>query len=239
MVAQALNEQNQPCSKTFESITLAVAGYSSYQGRVLAEKFGLLVKPNLVVVFFGWNDHWLAYNTKDSAKVIRLSRNPWIGVRNGLYRFSRLVQANSWLWDTVFKSKVTEPINEVRVPLDEYRANLDRIYQIFQRKQIPVIFITAPTAHYKLGVPEPLIEGKLVQSRQAAFTLHRQYNQAVRDMTKSPNAVVLDLESEFNTFSHADLSKIFIHDGIHFTPVGLTLVARRLVETIETNFLTF
>ncbi len=43
--------------RSFEAVTLAVAGYSPYQGRVLAETYGVQMQPDFVVVYFGWNDH--------------------------------------------------------------------------------------------------------------------------------------------------------------------------------------
>ena len=62
-------------SLRFECITLAVSGYSSYQGKVMAEMYGGLFEPDLVVVLFGWNDHWQAYHSIDSKTKSMLERD--------------------------------------------------------------------------------------------------------------------------------------------------------------------
>ncbi len=58
-------------------MTLALSGYSSHQGRVLAELYGETLEPDLAVIYFGWNDHWRAYQTIDSQKVVTETRSVW------------------------------------------------------------------------------------------------------------------------------------------------------------------
>jgi hypothetical protein len=60
-----LNGQH-PTGMRFESVNLAVGGYSTYQGRVLVDKYGKTLQPNLALVSYGWNDHWQAYGQIDS-----------------------------------------------------------------------------------------------------------------------------------------------------------------------------
>lgn len=237
IVARLLNDKYSNRSETFESITLAVAGYSSYQGRILADMYGTKFEPELVIVYFGWNDHWQAYRSKDSEKKITLKKNKWIELRNLLYCYSRLIQANSWIWDKLTGSVVTEPIEEVRVPIDEYRENLTHIRTIFVKANIPILFITAPTSHYQVGVPDYLVEAKFVQNKQSGITLHQAYNQEVRNIARFKQCFLLDLEAAFNSLPEENLRELFIHDGIHFTQSGLMKVAECISESIESRIL--
>ena len=59
-----------------ETLNLSVEGYSSYQGRILTDRLGAVLEPDLVIVSFGWNDHWQAYGNPDAAKHIDMSANP-------------------------------------------------------------------------------------------------------------------------------------------------------------------
>lgn len=59
-----------------ETINLAVPGYSSHQGRILAERYAGSLGPDLVVIQFGWNDHWAAIGAPDAAKLIQVPTGP-------------------------------------------------------------------------------------------------------------------------------------------------------------------
>ena len=48
----------------FEVINAGVIGYTSFQGRRLLESEVLDWSPDLVTVYFGWNDHWLGAEGK-------------------------------------------------------------------------------------------------------------------------------------------------------------------------------
>ncbi|NUM46623.1 MAG: SGNH/GDSL hydrolase family protein, partial [Anaerolineales bacterium] len=80
-----------------EAISLAVRGYSSYQGLVVAEKYGALLEPDLVVVQFGWNDHWLAFGKPDAEK--SFAPPPEWSLRvHRVYDRVRVLQGVGWVW---------------------------------------------------------------------------------------------------------------------------------------------
>lgn len=231
IVEGMLNEQRPQEGIIIESVSLAVPGYTSHQGRILAEQLGQSVDPNLVVVYFGWNDHWLAFDSKDSEK--QLDTSGATRLYYDLQRY-RLAQFLFWISDTVLKVR-SVPIEEVRVPKQEYNENLSRIVGTFHSRDVPVILITAPTSHYRLGVPDYLVELHFVEDKAAAVELHREYNVAVRDFSDTEALYLLDLEREFNELTTDEMSRIFMADGIHFTPYGLEEVAARLTEFINNN----
>jgi lysophospholipase L1-like esterase len=227
IVELLLNGGNDTTARRFESITLAISGYSSYQGRVLAELYGERFEPDVAVVYFGWNDHWQAHQAIDSQRVAPDSRSPRAR-RLAFFQRSRLVQELRSLSASLGGAK--ELIGEVRVPRVQYRENLLTIQRIFERQNVPVVFITAPTSHYRLGVPDYLVNQNFVADKQSSVTMHRSYNQIVREVAGATGSYLLDLERDFD--AREDLDAIFTLDGIHFTQAGLALVAKRVSDLL-------
>jgi lysophospholipase L1-like esterase len=208
----------------FESVVLALGGYTSHQGQALADMYGEQLEPNLAVVFFGWNDHWLARGAIDAEKAIRISK--WSNTYNRLSKQSRLLQALirfSVIWTYGNAEALLE---EVRVPIGSYEENLLNIAAIFHRLRTPVVFLTAPTSHYVIGVPDYLIDLGYTRDKKTVLALHQSYNQVVRKVAEETESFLLDLESTFN--SQRDIGRYFISDGIHSTGPGLELIARQL-----------
>jgi len=196
--------------------------------------YGNRLEPDLVVVYFGWNDHWLAYGATDAEKEFAPSGLSKAYIT--LHRF-RLAQLFFKISDSL-TSRTASPINEVRVPLDQYRENLMGIQDRFRADSIPIIFITAPTSHYRLGVPDYLVDMKYVKDKDSAEGMHRNYNEMVRLVSHQEGSYLLDLEKEFNSLSTAEMASLFWEDGIHFTPHGLSAVAEELTSFIERQILT-
>jgi len=217
----------------FESITMAVPGYSSHQGRVLTEMYGSKLQPDVVFVQFGWNDHWQAYGSPDSEKVVKISESPLSDIMRFAYDKLRLLQFLNSLVHS-FKNYDMR-LMEVRVPAEQYRANLLQIKKRFESENIPVVFITAPTSHYRRGVPDYLIELGFAQDKESVLSRHRKYNEIVREVAKTNGAYLVDLEKEFNLLSSDNLQTFFLEDGIHLTLYGMVTVAKRIAEFMETE----
>ena len=120
----------------FEVINAGVIGYTSFQGRRLLESEVLDWSPDLVTVYFGWNDHWLARGRQDKDQNAESS-----AVMDALLE-ARVVQLAAFvsggLTNTSDKSLRVEP--------DDYQENLNRIGQQCQSRGIDVWYITAPHA---------------------------------------------------------------------------------------------
>lgn len=228
MVEAILNEDET--WRPFECITLAIPGYSSFQGCKVAELYGHIVNPDIVVVYYGWNDHWLAYGAVDSRKDAH-SLTPSMGrLRYHLFK-SRLVQFIHYLVSSHEKENAL--LTEPRVSLKEYESNLISIYRIFDRLNATVVFITAPTSHYTLGVPDLLIEQRFLADKASGIRLHQSYNAVVRKVQKTcPNSFLCDLEAKYREKPNAQLKRIFRRDGIHFSERGLMDLARNVSQTI-------
>lgn len=230
LVELFLNARRHDSVKRVDSVALAIAGYSSHQGRVIAEMYGEVVDPDLVFVYYGWNDHWLAWGRVDAEKVVTTAPPP-----GALYRGSRLAQAVNWFIGNVRRTQSHQLLKEVRVPPKQYRENLLRISGIFAAKNVPVIFSTAPTSHYRLGVPDLFLQHQYIADKGAITRMHREYNQIVREAARTSGLYLLDLEERIDVTD--DLRTVFLEDGIHFTPTGLALIAQEIANFIETEVL--
>lgn len=227
LVESRLNRQGR-LPRRAESVSLSLAGYSSYQGRILADTYGGLLEPELVVVSYGWNDHWQAYGEIDSEKTIDLDQSGVGRLSREIQQRSRLMQglgylSNAWLG-------TDRPLSVMRVPLDEYLENLSAIAESFAVRHTPVIFITPPASHQRLGVPDYLVDDGFAVDKASVVRLHQQYNEVVRQVAGMHPVHVLDLERDWA--SRPDLARMFIEDGIHLTDEGSALVANAIVDAI-------
>lgn len=215
--------------QSFDSVIMAIPGYSSHQGRVAAEMYGQHLEADVVVVYFGWNDHWEAYGSIDSEKVVHVSHSLPSRVLARASRDSRLLQAMNWVRQRMIGAD--RPIGRVRVPPEEYAQNLTAIEELFSKHGTQVIFVTAPTSHYTMSVPPALLLLHFVEDAESAIKLHRAYNEIVRETARRTGAILLDLEAEVGT--REDIATLFIADGIHFTDAGNAWVGGRVARCIE------
>jgi lysophospholipase L1-like esterase len=215
-------------AQEFDDVVLAVPGYSSHQGLAAANLYGSDLAPDLVVVYFGWDDHWLARGPVDSERVVGTASS----ARSELYRKLRILQAVDRLLQRAAAGAVDDRSDitpgRYRVPIEDYEANLRGMVALFAEAGIPVLLITAPSSHAQLGVPRYFVDVQLIDDAQTAVRVHRQYNQVVRKVARSRGATLLDLEREFGELS--DPAKMFTLDGIHFTEPGSQRVGNRIAK---------
>jgi lysophospholipase L1-like esterase len=223
---------------SFDAVTLAVAGYSSYQGRVMAERIAGDLEGDLAVVYFGWNDHWLAHGAPDSKKIaVQTEVGAIEGLVNSLRERSRLMQGLVRL-QVELRRRGDPASAQLRVPIAEYRSNLEAIATRLDALGMPVVFVTAPTSHYSLGVPAELVRDRFAANRESVPQLHVSYNRVVRKVARETGSGLLDLEKDMRDFGPARLSKLFTEDGIHFTSEGLRFVGRRIARYLREQELT-
>ncbi len=223
-VEELLNSVPPDGLQRVETLNLAIPGYTSHQGRIVAEKFAAELDADAAVVFFGWNDHWQAYGTTDADKKIRAPESS--SVLTDILGRLRGVQFLAWLL-----AKPIPPLPDPRVNLKDYERNLCAIAESFKATGTPVLFATAPTSHYAFGFPEKLLELGFAPSKSEAIEKHRRYNKTVRKVAKDNDCLLVELET---AMSKPDLAKrCFMKDGIHFTQEGLGEVAVRITDTLK------
>ena len=211
-------------SRPVEVVNASCPGYTSEQGkRRLNDLWDWDV--DLVLVYFGWNDHWKSLNGLTDRDLINRQRiseraQSWLGM-------SRLV----WLLYSV-RTKLTPPVpaaqSPVRVPLDDYRDNLKVIMDQCENENCPVFCITAPSAFLPNQIPEWAFSffGQIYRMSPdevaAIPATHSQYHEVVREICSSREvATLVDVAEQWSSPDQWDrLPERFRGDRIHLTDQG-------------------
>lgn len=219
-------------SAVVDGVSLAMPGYTSHQGRIALERHGELLEPDIVVVLYGWNDHWLAAGAADAEKVVTRRDGPLLRAAGAAYRSSRLVQAGAWLAQRLRRSArgagATERV--LRVPIDAYERNLEAIGERASRGGALLLLVSPPTSFYDRGVPSYYLEQEYAVSADSAVQLHRSYNERLRRLARRRGWPLLDLERQLEGAS--EVQWIFLEDGIHLTEEGADELVERIAKAL-------
>lgn len=228
---QARLDSGEPRAPRFEAINLAMSGYSSHQGLRAVQRYADELEPDAVVAYYGWNDHWRAYGAVDRDKHIDLERER-------VFRASRLAQALRRA--ALGLAAAPAPLADNRVPIDQYRENLTALASRCSRRGVPLVLITAPSAHRERGVPEYLVRRGFAPDDATVLREHDAYNEVVRQVARDTDAVLCDLAAELaaDFAAGADARLVFVEDGIHFNEPGRWDVAGRLLACLASAGLT-
>ncbi|MBW2288347.1 MAG: hypothetical protein JRG80_01645 [Deltaproteobacteria bacterium] len=222
-----LNEQS---NRLVEVMNAGVASYSSFQGLERLKHAVLPYRPDLITVYFGWNDHWIT-GTPDREVVLR---SEWETRLVNVLDHLRLYQAGSWLLARARAGRsdtTTGPHAKPvpRVDLESYDSNLREIVSVARAAGIQVLFITAPQDLRDWDNPDlqPLSTRELV-------ALHSRYNDIVRAVAAETGTGLLDLETMFELQKPR---RLIAKDGIHFNPAGCRLTANVVADKIAEHYL--
>lgn len=197
---------------------LAVAGWSSYQGRQQLARDVNTLRPKVVTIFFGWNDHWIGFGLEDKTvhQSLKLFSQRWSRLR--------LVQL---IGRVVVMSRAGDSGLPNRVSLQDFGANLrTMILDVRALGAIPLV-ITAPSNHRPGQEPEELAR-RWLRNLDELVPLHQSYVQTARDAAEQLDVHVCDLASQVDKLPEADRDSLFLDDGIHFTAAGSRWVAQAL-----------
>jgi lysophospholipase L1-like esterase len=218
-----------------ECLNFSTPGYTTYQGRIIAQSYLAEFEPHLLVVSYGWNDRWLAYGSPDETKKIVVSSNPAAAALSRLYSRWRLLQFVRKGLSPIMGS--TEPLAISRVPIDQFKKNLETIGSEAEKLGIPVIYVTEPSSHPIAGVPDYVVLSKYAKSKETSLALLKEYNDVVREVARERSSwTLIDLDAAMS--SRSDVRKLFTADGIHYSPTGTTVVAEIYARFILDHFLT-
>ena len=183
-----------------DAINLGVSGYTSYQGRLSLEKYLPLLKPDLVVASFNFNDRRsiLPPDEIDGAgkfeKVYRSSLNPAPKIVEFLeisYSF-RALRRIMWAMSLLPRPPVTlVRVDAMKPRVDEnaYRRNLSRIAEDTKRLGIPLIFL--------------LLKDNPIESYHL--------NEGIKNLTTSDKTAIAQLTVAVNSKNvFSDLARIYL-----------------------------
>jgi len=196
---------------TWEVLNASVPGYTSYQGLEWLKSQLLAAHPDVVVVYFGWNEHWRTTGETDLE-----------------YARSRTVAYPRIL--TLMKGKHRTPPFRVSIP--EYRDNLQGIVRLVRENGGTVILIAGPY-HFIPGVEAQYVKDKYLVPGDDVSSIHRAYLDVVRGFAGQDGVTVVAADNVFEELG--DYPLLMRQDGIHFTDVGHRVMAAILAEAIESR----
>jgi lysophospholipase L1-like esterase len=247
--------QESPIQGTsWESFGMGVHGYSSSQGLRLFQMKTKNLAPDIVTVYFGWNDHWLAKPGRhDSARmvdpgnVVRVKNNTSVQLRELLLhkRFGQYIEklvdppqdqeraaieaaAAKAAADAVEIPENGDKPLYYRVSEEEFRENLTKFVAEIRAVGAVPILLTAPRA--------TTLSAHLASRQKQCITVaqatkaHDDYASIVREVAQEQNAALLDLHT---IMAAEELQPLFQKDGIHFGLEGLAYVGGQIYEAVE------
>ena len=195
----------------YEVLNASVPGYTTYQGLVWLRTQLLALEPDLVIVYFGWNDHWRATGMTD--RRYAASRSP------GRLRLLSLLR----------RAPAEPPL---RVPADQYAENLDAIIAACRERGVRVLLVAAPH-HITREAARRLVQTRYILPGENPTQLHRDYLEITTARARQGGADLLAADRLFAKIGSS--VPLLMRDGIHLTDQGHTVLAAALASVITTG----
>ncbi len=206
---QARLRDHPPTPHPWEAFHIGVHGYTALQGLRLFQMLGASLEPDIVTVYFGWNDHWLSEEA-DRQKM-GLQMRPFAGRIVECLRGKRFFRFVLWLLHPVqpIARRAAGADRVFRVPPDEYRAVLTALVREIRAAGARPLLLTAPSR----SVTAEVVDKQYVRSIEQGNRTHAEYVAITRDVARATGADLLDLAA---LMAGHDCDPFFARDGIHF-----------------------
>lgn len=212
----------------FSFVNAGVGGWTSYQGLAQLKRDIVPMRPDIITIYYGWNDHWLSFGVEDKE----------VGAFNADRSFAvyfddlRLVQLYSYFAIKLYGMQ-PDAGRPRRVPEDDFKENIRAMVHTARAHGIVPVLLTAPSSHTAGQEPAYLAERWLPDLGELV-PLHGRYAEIVREVAREEDALLVDLLDIFYQYSEDDLkNKYFVEDGIHLTSEGCWELANKLYWTFE------
>ena len=198
-------------SDDWEVFNASVPGYSSHQGLRWLQSQLLAADPDIVVIYFGWNDHWRATGRTD--------REYEQSIRPGRLRLLELL-----------RHRPDPP--PFRVPRGEYRENLRSMIDAVIGAGGRVVLVAAPYRFVEKN-QRHYVEDAYLLPGDDALAIHRSYLDIVREVSGHEGVAILGADVLFDALG--DTPSLLRDDGIHLTIEGQRVMGALIAEQIRSG----
>jgi lysophospholipase L1-like esterase len=202
-------------------VQLGVGGWSTEQGLAQLRRDVLPIRPRVVVLYFGWNDHWVALGPPDA----EIRRAPLLRTISVHCRLLQLLEKAQ----STFAPPLSRRPNRVELP--RYLSNLENMVRISREAGVRLVLVTAPSNHIPGREPSYLAIRHL-RRLSDLVPLHQAYVEATRRAASETGATLCDAAWKFR-FLVPPPERYFRQDGIHLTEEGDREMARLVSECID------
>jgi lysophospholipase L1-like esterase len=207
--AQYLHEKlavDPPTTDPWEAFNVGVYGYSSLQGLRLFQKEVKTLKPDVVTILYGWNDHWLC-DVTDSRRMAVKMNSFWGALLLDGLRQKRFYMLLMWAINPGRNNLTSAGQRQYRVPPAEYRATLTQfVKEIRAAGAIPILV----TAARRNAMSKK--KGSALSPEQANRA-HDEYAAITREVAKENQVALVDLAA---AFAGSECDHYFARDGMHY-----------------------
>lgn len=214
---------NQFPSEGYEVINAGVPGYSSYQGRVCFEKKLLALKPDIVLIMFGWNDHFAA-GKGISDQEQKMPGGFIITLHNFFSQFKTYQLMRKLILSASEKQEFVslgQMEGKRRVSPDEFYLNLASIAHLSRKNHAVPVLLVPPIASSR-----NYFNGTVTQ----LHVIHEAYQERIRLLAERENISVIDLQAEFDRYRN--LYHDAYGDPTHFNELGHRVAAQAIARKI-------
>jgi lysophospholipase L1-like esterase len=208
-------------------VNIGVGGWSSYQGLAQMRRDVVRLRPDIVTIYYGWNDHWRSYGVQDRDIGDFVRDQPrWMDTLSR----SRLVQlVQRAMFSRRRRAVETRTGTPERVSLADFESNLVAMVRTAREAGIEPVLMTAPTSHRTGREPDYLVP-RWLDDLDRLVPLHRAYVDAVRDVARVHDVSLIDLYGEFRALPPDELDSFFNEDGIHLNEAGNARIAEIMYD---------
>ncbi|MFO7607563.1 MAG: GDSL-type esterase/lipase family protein [Candidatus Krumholzibacteriia bacterium] len=220
-----LSRGNAPWSVRLEQIlgpdrvvvrNASLPGYTTWQGLAWLREHLLDWSPDLVVVSFGWNDHWRAAAWEDK---------DWPEVLDG---------SPLRLLNLVRRPPRGHPL---RVAPDDYRANLAELTRLVASRSGRTVVVLPPSDIDALNTAR-FLENRNIRPGDDPADLHARYLEIARELAGTGDrdgtgvGGLQDADAAAWFAAVGEPRLLLEADGIHYTEAGHELMARLLAPLL-------
>ena len=222
--------ENPITKEPWEAFNMAVHGYSSTQGLKLFQLRTKHMQPDVVSLYYGWNDHWRS-ELPDAYRMATLVQNGWSAYVTNKLQSKLFYQFLVKSFKSVeYQQEFDSQKFVLRVSANEYRNNLTTLVEEIRSIGALPVLITAP--RNKTLSPH-LVTHEQTDTIKDAMERHERYNDICRQVASDSAVPLLDLAK---IFVDENLYDFFTKDGIHLTRQGREYIADNLYVVIKSNY---
>lgn len=200
-------------ASNIEVLNYSVCGYTSLQGRLLFDRLGKALSPDIVFISYLWNDSFPA--------------PPRWMPPYGLAKYFRLVYLGRYI-KYLMQTKGSSPAGEENsntVSLDDYRTNIQKMVSMARDCGARPFLILHTYDPHPLGHLQYIL-------RPIDDVNYSRYADVLREISQHEDVGLVDLNRSLHPLID-DEWPLFIPDGFHTTALCNRLIAREIVENLS------
>jgi lysophospholipase L1-like esterase len=181
--------------RNIEVVTMAVPGYTSHQGLAWLRRDVDQLRPDLLILSFGWND--VSFSDASDREAINTGRRA-VGIRWLMDTSQAFAHATRWLRSREpAATTIRKPVT--RVSEQEYLNNFREFIQLARGKGAGIIILAAPYRDRTTNPPEAAL---MIRYRAALRSLARQNDITFLEVLELTEAAYPSNEGWFGELIH-------------------------------------